>query len=94
MECIKGGMLKHRTENLAVHMGPKRKNRYFLLYFLYLQIHPHLNQRFRMGSFFAYYDKYVDDASGYANRLIYSIPIPKGKSIAVRKALAKNGGKK
>lgn len=39
-------------------------------------------------------DKYVDNASGYANRLIYSIPIPKGKSIAVRKALAKNGGKK
>lgn len=39
-------------------------------------------------------DKYIDDASGYANRLIYSIPIPKGKSIAVRKALAKNGGKK
>lgn len=39
-------------------------------------------------------DKYADDASGYANKLIYSIPIPKGKSIAVRKALAKNGGKK
>ena len=24
-------------------------------------------------------DKYVDDVSGNANRLIYSIPIPKGR---------------
>ena len=39
-------------------------------------------------------DKYTDDASGYANKLIYSIPIPQGKRIAVRKALTKNGGKK